>query len=155
MQYDETKKVLNQLTADLGQASAAIHQIHWYLRGENFKTYHELMDDYRADVEEQLDVVAERLIIIDGSPVSTLEEFAEISNIKSVPGEWGKSIGKHLERLVDIFRSLVAEYSRGIEAASKEGDDVSEDIFIEAKGDLELHIWMMQAELGKTPENDA
>ncbi len=155
MKYEETKKVLNQLTADLGQASAAIHQIHWYLRGENFKTYHELMDDYRADIEGQLDEAAERLIIIDGSPVSTLEEFAEKSNIKSIPGEWGKSVDEHLERLIDIFRTLVAEYSKGIEAAGKEGDHVSEDIFIDAKGDLELNIWMMQAELGKAPENDA
>ena len=155
MKYEETKKVLNQLTADLSQASAAIHQIHWYLRGKDFKNYHELMDEYRADVEGQLDEVAERLIIIDGSPVSTLEEFAEKTNIKSVPGEWGKSTEEHLERLVEIFRALVAEYSKGIEAAGKEGDDVSEDIFIDAKGDLELHIWMMQAELGKAPENDA
>lgn len=155
MQYEETKKVLNQLTADLAQASAAIHQIHWYLRGPNFKTYHELMDDYREDVEEQLDEVAERLIIIDGSPVSTMEEFAEKTNIDSVPGEWGKSIDEHLERLVEIFRALVAEYSKGIEVASKEGDDVSEDIFIDAKADLELHIWMMQAELDQAPKNDA
>lgn len=155
MKYKETKKVLNQLTADLAQASAAIHQIHWYLRGKDFKNYHELMDEYRDNVEQQLDEVAERLIIIDGSPVSTLEEFAETSNIKSVPGEWGKSIEEHLNRLLDIFRTLVAEYSKGIEVAGKEGDDVSEDIFIDAKGDLELQIWMMEAELGNAPNNDA
>ncbi|MGO1356633.1 MAG: Dps family protein [Alkalibacterium gilvum] len=155
MKYEETKKVLNQLTADLSQASAAIHQIHWYLRGKDFKNYHELMDEYRETVEEQLDEVAERLIIIDGSPVSTLEEFAEKSNIKSVPGKWDKAIDEHLERLVDIFRTLVAEYSKGIEAAQEEGDAVTEDIFIDAKGDLELNVWMMQAELGKAPNNDA
>ena len=155
MQYEQTKVILDQLTADLSQASAAIHQIHWYLRGKNFKTYHELMDDYRDQVEEQLDEVAERLIIIDGSPVSTLEEFAEKTNIESVPGEWGKSIEDHLERLVDIFRTLVAEYSKGIKTASEEGDDVSEDIFINFKGDLELNIWMMQAELDQAPKNDA
>ncbi|MGO1356821.1 Dps family protein [Alkalibacterium gilvum] len=155
MQYGETKEVLNQLTADLSQASAAIHQIHWYLRGDDFKRYHELMDDFREDVEEQLDEVAERLIIIDGSPVSTLEEFAEKSTIDSIPGEWGKPNSEHIERLVSIFRVLVSDYSKGIEVASKEGDDVSEDIFINAKGDLELHIWMMQAELNKAPKNDA
>ena len=155
MQYEETKEVLNQLTADLAQASAAIHQIHWYLRGSNFKAYHELMDEYRAEIEDQLDEVAERLIIIDGSPVSTLEEFAEKTNIKSIPGEWGKSIDEHLERLVSILRTLVAEYSKGIEVAGKEGDNVSEDIFIDAKGNLELYIWMMQAELGQAPKNDA
>lgn len=155
MQYEETKKVLNQLTADLAQASAAIHQIHWYLRGDDFKRLHELMDDYREDIEGQLDEVAERLIIIDGSPVSTLEEFAEKTNIESIPGEWGKSTDEHLERLVSIFRSLIAEYSKGIETAAKEGDDVSEDIFIDAKGELELHVWMVQAELNKAPKNDA
>lgn len=154
MKYGETKKVLNQLTADLSQASTAIHQIHWYLRGENFKIDHELMDDYRDQIEDQLDEVAERLIIIDGSPVSTLEEFVEKTNIKSVPGDWNKTREEHLERLVDIFRALVKEYSKGIEVAGEENDYVTEDIFIEFKGDLELNIWMMQAELGKAPEND-
>ena len=154
MKYKETKEVLNQLTADLAQASAAIHQIHWYLRGHNFKNYHELMDEYREDVEKQLDEVAERLIIIDGSPVSTLEEFVEKTNIESVPGEWGKPIDEHLERLVKIFRTLVAVYSKGINAANKEGDDVTEDIFINAKGDLEQYIWMIQAELNQAPKND-
>ena len=89
-------------------------------------------------------------------PYLLLEEFAEKSNIKSVPGKWDKAIDEHLERLVDIFRTLVAEYSKGIEAAQEEeGDAVTEDIFIDAKGDLELNVWMMQAELGKAPNNDA
>lgn len=155
MQYAKTKEVLNQLTADLSQASTAIHQIHWYLRGKNFKTYHELMDEYREQIEDQLDEVAERLIIIDGSPVSTLEEFVENTNIDSIPGEWGKPIEDHLKRLVDIFRTLVAEYSNGIDTAAEEGDSVTEDMFIEFKGDLELNIWMMQAELDEAPKNDA
>ena len=70
--------------ADLSQASAAIHQIHWYMRGENFVSTHELMDTYRDTVEDQLDEVAERLITIDGAPYSTLDQFAENSAIKSI-----------------------------------------------------------------------
>ncbi|MDY2992415.1 MAG: DNA starvation/stationary phase protection protein, partial [Ligilactobacillus animalis] len=36
MKYGETKKVLNQLVADLSQMSMIIHQTHWYMRGTNF-----------------------------------------------------------------------------------------------------------------------
>lgn len=155
MKFKETKEVLNQLTADLSQASAAIHQIHWFMRGKNFKHYHELMDDYRAQIEDQLDEVAERLIIIDGTPVSTLEEFAEKTRIESVPGDWDKTIDEHLERLIGIFRTLADGYQKGIEAAGEEGDAITEDIFIAAKADIELNIWMLQAERGQAPEIDA
>lgn len=153
MAQTKTQAALNQLTADLSQASAAIHQIHWYLRGFGFKSYHELMDEYRGQVEDQLDAVAERLIIIDGSPVSTLEEFAANTRIDSIEPRWDKEITEWLERLIAIFRGLIKSYDEGIDAAQADGDDVTEDMMIEFKGQIQLNIWMMQAELGQAPNN--
>lgn len=152
MTFDKTKKALNQLVADLSQASAAIHQIHWYMRGENFVSTHELMDTYRDTVEDQLDEVAERLITIDGAPYSTLEQFVENSAIKSIQGDYEKSIADHRRRLVEVFRALAKGYGAAIKAAQEDEDNVTEDMCIDAKGTIEQYIWMQQAELGEAPK---
>ena len=72
MKFEKTKEILNQLVADLSQFSVVIHQTHWYMRGPEFLTLHPQMDEYMDQINEQLDVVSERLITLDGSPFSTL-----------------------------------------------------------------------------------
>lgn len=155
MQYKETKKMLNQLTADLSQMSAIIHQTHWYMRGRGFLSLHPLMDKYRESIEIQLDKVAERLITLDGSPYSTLQEFADNTKLQEQPGEWDVSMEDRLANLVDKYRYLADTFEKGIEIARKEGDAVTEDMFIEFKKKTEKRIWMIQAELGNAPQNNA
>ncbi|MDH6363460.1 starvation-inducible DNA-binding protein [Enterococcus sp. PF1-24] len=155
MKYVETKKVLNQLVADLSQMSVVIHQIHWYLRGPEFLTLHPLMDEYMEEINEQLDVVSERLITLDGSPFSTLKEFAENTGIKDEVGNWDRTVPERMEQLVAGYRYLADLYSKGIEVAGEEGDDSTQDIFIANKTDIEKKIWMVQAKLGKAPGIDA
>ena len=82
MKFEKTKEILNQLVADLSQFSVVIHQTHWYMRGPEFLTLHPQMDEYMDQINEQLDVVSERLITLDGSPFSTLREFAENTKLK-------------------------------------------------------------------------
>lgn len=154
MSFEKTRNELNQLVADLSQMSAAIHQVHWYMRGRGFMHLHPLMDDLRDEVEEQLDEVAERLIAIDGSPYSTLEEFAEHSKLPSASGEWGKTIPEHFERLVEGYRTLEAGFRSAVHAAQEEGDFGSEDMLTGLVGAAEKQIWMLQAELDKAPKVD-
>ncbi|MBD3948279.1 DNA starvation/stationary phase protection protein [Tuanshanicoccus lijuaniae] len=155
MKFSQTKDSLNQLVADLSQASTAIHQIHWYLRGANFITWHERMDDYRKRIEAQLDEVAERLITIDGAPFSTLEEFAKETKIDSIDGRYNRDLNEHISRLIVLFRTLIEDYQQVIDVAGEEDDNVSEDMAISFKGELEKLVWMLQAELGHAPEIDA
>ena len=130
MKYGETKKVLNQLVADLSQMSMIIHQTHWYMRGTNFLKLHPLMDEFMDEINDQLDVISERLIILDGAPYSTLREMAEHTGIKDEPGSYDKTM------------------------AEQEQDHSTQDIFIGFKTDIEKKIWMVSAELGNAPEID-
>ena len=147
MQFKKTKEVLNQLVADLSQFSVVIHQTHWYMRAPEFLTLHPLMDDYMDEINDQLDVVSERLITLDGSPFSTLKEFADNTGIKDEKGDWDKTIPERMETLVAGYRYLADLYQKG--------DYCTQYIFIGFKTDIEKKIWMLQAKLGKAPEIDA
>ncbi|MFY8331689.1 Dps family protein [Vagococcus carniphilus] len=147
----KTQEVLNQAVADLSQFSVVIHQAHWYMRGKSFLTLHPKMDEFMDGINDHLDVVAERLITIGGSPYSTLKEFAEHTKIKDQPGSYEKTMDDHLNNLLEGYRYLRELCAKGIEVTEEENDHVSQDIFIGMKADIEKTIWMLSAELGKAP----
>ncbi|MGM0219120.1 Dps family protein [Enterococcus sp. AZ126] len=155
MKFEQTKEVLNQLVADLSQFSVVIHQTHWYMRGPEFLTLHPKMDEYMDQINDQLDVISERLITLDGAPYSTLQEFADHTGIADEIGTYERTIPERMEKLVEGYHYLADLYQKGIEVSGEEGDDSTQDIFIANKTDLEKNIWMLQAKLGKAPGIDA
>lgn len=148
---ENTKRILNQSVADLYVAHIAIHQIHWYMRGEGFMVWHPKMDEYIETLDEYVDEISERLITLGGTPYSTLKEFLENTKIEEVKGEF-KNIPNSLERVIEIFRYLVSLFEEGLKVTDEDGDDVSNGIFADAKGNLEKTIWMLTAELGQEPK---
>lgn len=155
MKFEQTKEVLNQLVADLSQFSVVIHQTHWYMRGPEFLTLHPKMDEYMDQINDQLDVISERLITLDGAPYSTLQEFADHTGIPDEIGTYERTIPERMEKLVEGYRYLSDLYQKGIEVSGEEGDDCTQDIFIEHKTALEKNIWMLQAKLDQAPGIDA
>src|SRR5699024_2249014 len=151
MKYEQTKEVMNQLVADLSQFSVVIHQTHWYMRGPEFLTLHPLMDEFMDEINDQLDVIAERLITLDGSPYSTLREFADNTKIEDEIGTWDRTIPERMEILISGYRYLADLYQKGIEVSGEEGDDCTQDIFIGFKTDIEKKIWMVSAKVDKAP----
>ena len=155
MKYQKTKEVLNQLVADPSQMAMVIHQTHWYMRGTNFLKLHPLMDEFMDEINDQLDVISERLITLDGEPFSTLGEMAEHTGIKDEKGTFGKGTPERLATLVKDYRYLEDLYQKGIEVSDEEKDYSTQDIFIGFKTEIEKKIWMIQAELNEAPEIDA
>ena len=146
----KTKVVLNQAVADLYTARIALHQVHWYMRGAGFMVWHPKMDEYMESLDTTLDEVSERLITLGGTPYSTLSEFIQHSNIEEKEGKFSKSVEESLERVIEIFRYLVGLYQKALDVTDEERDDVTNDIFVGAKADLEKNIWMLTAEIGQT-----
>lgn len=154
MSREKTKEVLNQLVADLSQQSVVVHQTHWYMRGHGFLTLHPAMDKLMDALNDQLDEVSERLITIGGAPYSTLQEFIDHTGIKDEPGTYDKSIDDRMRHILVGYDYLAALYQKGIEVSGEEGDDVTQDMFIGFKGDLEKTIWMLRAHLNEAPGLD-
>ena len=104
-------------------------------------------------INEQLDVVSERLITLDGSPFSTLREFAENTKIEDEIGNWDRTIPERMEKLVAGYRYLADLRTKGIEVSGEEGDDCTH--FHRKQNRHRKNIWMLQAKLGKAPGIDA
>lgn len=151
MSREKTKAVLNQSVADLYKAAALVHQVHWYLRGPGFMKLHPKMDELMDGLNSHLDVLSERLITIGGSPVSTLKEFDELSNIELETATWDKTTEERLTEVVKAYKYLSDLFQDGVHATDEEDDDVTNGLFADAKGDIEKTIWMLESELGLAP----
>lgn len=154
MKYSETKEILNQLVADLSQLHMVVHQHHWYMRGSRFLTLHPYLDEVMDELDSQLDFVAERLVTLDGSPVSTLSEIAKKTKIPDEKGNWDETIDERYAKIIDGYRYLDKLYEKGIEVSDKEGDASTNDMLTGFHTAVEKRIWMMSAELGKAPDID-
>ena len=146
----KTKEVLNQAVADLYVAHVALHQVHWYMRGRGFLVWHSKMDEYMDALDGQLDEISERLIILGGSPYSTLTEFLQHSEIDEEAGDY-RNVEESLERVLTIYRYLSELFQKGLDVTDEEGDDVTNGIFADAKTETDKTIWMLAAELGQAP----
>ncbi len=145
----KTKEVLNQAVADLYVAHVALHQVHWYMRGRGFLVWHPKMDEYMDALDGHLDEISERLITLGGKPYSTLTEFLQHSEIEE-EGEF-RNVEESLERVLAIYRYLITLFQKALDVTDEEGDDVTNDIFVGAKAELEKTVWMIAAELGQAP----
>ena len=105
-------------------------------------------------INEQLDVVSERLITLDGSPFSTLREFAENTKIEDEIGNWDRTIPERMEKLVAGYRYLADLTQKESKFLVKKATTAIQDIFIANKTDIEKYL-MLQAKLGKAPGIDA
>ena len=146
----KTKEVLNQAVADLYVAHIALHQVHWYMRGRGFMVRHPKMDEYMDSLDGYLDEISERLITLGGKPYSTLTEFLQHSEIEEEVGEF-RNVEESLERVLEIYRYFITLFQKALDVTDEEGDDVTNDIFVGAKADLEKTVWMLAAELGQAP----
>ena len=141
MTYPKTKKIMNEIVADLTQTHMLVHQHHWYMLGRGFLKLHPYLDEVMDELAEQQDGVAERLIEINGSPISTYEEVLEETNVPDQLGSWDLSIEERFQLIVNAYKQLRED----------EGDDSTNDLLIAYHTAVEKRIWMMSAELGQRP----
>lgn len=151
MANKEVQEYLNDTVATLGVFYTKLHQHHWYVKGAHFYTLHEKFEELYDSVNEVFDEVAERLITIGGKPYSTLKEFLDHSAIQESPYTTEKSETEMVETVVADLRVLADSLTKGIQLTGDTGDDVTQDLLIGYKTDVEKNIWMYQAFLGKSP----
>ena len=80
-----------------------------------------------------------------------MTELSQHSKIEEKAGEFSKNVEESLARVIEIFRYLTGLYQEALDVTDQEGDDVTNDIFVGAKADLEKTIWMLTAEIGQAP----
>ena len=134
---------LNLFLANLNVFYRKLQNYHWNIKGEDFFNVHEKLEEYYNDVNEQIDEIAEHILIIDGQPLGTMSDYLEITQIKEAQNE------KICSR--KIFEAILKDYNILIENATKIKEDADNEkryatsaLMDEYLQDFSKKVWMIR-----------
>ena len=139
---------LNLFLANLNVFYRKLQNYHWNIKGEDFFNVHAKLEELYDDVNEQIDEVAEHILIIDGEPLGSMHDYLEITQIKEAQNE------KKFSR--DIFENILKDYCILSENATKIKEDADNEkkyatsaLMDEYLLDFEKKVWMIRQMLMK------
>ena len=138
--------LLNQQLADTLDLYTQVKQAHWNVKGPNFIALHELFDKLAEDLEDPVDDMAERITALGGVAIGTARAAARASRLAEFPLE--RVDGLHaVDLLADRYAALAASTRDAIEAAGKQGDADTSDLFTGISRGLDKALWFLEAHL--------
>ncbi|WP_411957486.1 DNA starvation/stationary phase protection protein Dps [Paracoccus homiensis] len=143
------KTAINELNTRLADALAlgmAIKQAHWNVKGINFIAVHELLDTVYANNQEHVDIMAERVQILDGTAVGTAEEVAKASTLAPYPTDLVKS-ADHIKAICERMRDHGAKLRAAIDSTDEAGDANTADLFTAASRTADKDLWFLESHL--------
>ena len=134
---------LNLFLSNLNVFYRKLQNYHWNVKGEDFFTVHAKLEELYDDVNEQIDEIAEHILIIDGEPLGTMHDYLEIAQIQEAQNE--KICSKK------IFETILKDYNILIENATKVKEDADNEkkyatsaLMDENLQDFKKKVWMIR-----------
>ncbi len=143
-QLKPTASLLQQSLANLIDLALILKQAHWNVIGSNFRSIHLQLDEILVTVRDASDEVAERLATLGASADGRSAVVAEQSQLENFPGGFNR-VGETIKHVSNAMHSTVTNLRVAIEKLG-ELDPISEDLCIGIAGQLEKHLWMLQAQ---------
>jgi starvation-inducible DNA-binding protein len=139
--------LLNAQLADTLDLYTQVKQAHWNVKGAHFIALHELFDKLAEDLEDPVDDIAERVTALGGVAKGTARITAAQSRLQELPHEDFDGLGL-VALLADRYAALAASSRAAIDAADREGDADTSDLFTGISRGLDKALWFLEAHLG-------
>jgi len=139
-------EILNARLADTVDLKTQVKHAHWNVKGIHFFQLHELFDSVASHLEDQSDLIAERVTQLGGVANGTARQAASDSTIKeydfnAVKGE------DHVSALVERLGTLANAARKAIDDTGKLGDQATADVFTEITRAADKDLWFLEAHL--------
>ncbi len=134
----------NARLADAVDLYTRTKQAHWNVRGPNFIALHELFDEIGEDVEEYVDLTAERAVQLGGVALGTARVATAASTLPEYPST-ARTGREHVEALADSLAAYGRAIRAAIDAADRLGDKDAADLFTEISRGVDRWLWMVEA----------
>jgi starvation-inducible DNA-binding protein len=140
----ELTALLNQRLADAIDLQTQCKQAHWNVKGPSFIALHKLFDEINEDVEEYVDLLAERVVQLGGIAEGTVGAVAERSTLIDYP--IGIRTGEeHVAALSDALAMFGRAVRIAIEEMNELEDADSADILTEISRGVDKWLWFVEA----------
>ncbi len=138
---------LNKLLADLNVFYRKLQNYHWNIKGMDFFIMHEKLEEYYNEVNEQIDEIAEHILILNGQPLGTMKDYLETTKIIEAKNE--KITSEQIfKELIKDFKQLLVDSKEIKKQADSDEDYETSTMIDEYISNYGKKIWMISQMLG-------
>ncbi|MGF1461038.1 MAG: DNA starvation/stationary phase protection protein Dps [Leptolyngbyaceae cyanobacterium] len=143
---EEAVAILNQSLAATLDLKTQTKQAHWNVKGKDFYQLHELFDEMAEEVEEYVDMVAERVTALGGTALGTARVAAAQSILAEYPLD-AVSGQEHVTALADRYATYAKHVREAIDKTEGLGDADTADLYTEISRTIDKRLWFLEAHL--------
>ena len=140
----EVVALLNQRLAEAIDLQTQCKQAHWNVKGPSFIGLHKLFDEVNEDVEEYVDLIAERVVQLGGTAEGTARIVAQRTTLLDYPLAIHTGM-EHVAALSDALAQFGRNARLGIEEMDEIEDADSMDILTEISRGVDKWLWFVEA----------
>jgi starvation-inducible DNA-binding protein len=134
---------LNLFLSDLQVYYQNLRGFHWLVKGPQFYQLHSLFEKFYDEAAEQIDEVAERILMIGGVPLHTFSAYLEYATLSpaanmSDPGKILPVVIGNTEHLLAAARDIAA-------AAGNAADEGTVALMSDLIAGAEKKLWMLNS----------
>ena len=134
---------LQQLLADFQIHYANLRGFHWNIKGHGFFVLHSKFEDLYNGAAEKVDEIAERILMLGGTPANKFSDYLKVANINEVDKV---SNGEQaLDNILQSISYLIGEERKILSIASQAGDEVTVSMMSDYLKEQEKMVWMLTA----------
>lgn len=138
--------LLNQHLALAIDLQTQTKQAHWNVKGPTFIALHELFDKVNEEVEEFVDLIAERVTTLGGTAEGTIPVVAKKSTLPPYPINISGGQA-HVDALSSALATFGASVRKAIDESAEFGDADTADLFTEVSRETDKQLWFLEAHL--------
>jgi starvation-inducible DNA-binding protein len=138
--------LLNARLADSIDLALITKQAHWNLKGRQFIGVHEMLDEFRGQLDEWVDTMAERVVQLGGTAFGTLQAVTAGTGVPAYPTDI-YAVEDHLKALIERFGLVANAIRAAIDDSAEAGDANTADVFTEVSRGLDKQLWFLEAHL--------
>lgn len=142
-QSEELVNELNGLLSNFQIYYQNLRGLHWNIRGKRFFDLHLKFEELYNDSQIKIDLIAERVLTLGGTPLHTFSDYIANSKLKV-----GKGISKDVEAIQLILDSLSVLLHIERVILNKSGDindEGTNSMMSDFITEQEKTIWMLKA----------
>jgi starvation-inducible DNA-binding protein len=140
----EGVRLLNARLADCIDLQTMCKQAHWNVKGPQFIALHKLFDEINEDVEEYVDLLAERVVQLGGIAEGTARVVAQRTTLLDYPLTLAAG-HDHVAALSDVLSQFGRTARIAIEEMNELEDAASADILTEICRGVDKWLWFVEA----------
>ncbi|MFY7732990.1 MAG: Dps family protein [Bacteroidia bacterium] len=124
-------EMLSIILADEMVLYLKTRKFHWNVSGESFMELHKLFQNQYTELEETIDLIAERIGKLGGKTIGTMHEFANLTRLKESPNKYPNQKDM-MKELLEDYETLIVEIRKDIETCNEKNKDAGTVDFLTA-----------------------